>query len=941
MVKKVKGLKVQKQLVDKFKFTREGDSQIGSELVDVHSVTGTMGASGDVALTGELRLDRRISDALFGVPQIDGTTGTAELQDLIDNVANYEGFIVYLTAASSLTPFIESQKFYFCENGEWHPSPFVTVDPNDLDGDGVADDLDAFPNDPTEWADADGDGVGSNAEAAQGTSDSSADTDGDGVDDATDAFPADATETTDTDSDGLGDNADAFPNDPSETTDTDSDGVGDNSDAFPNDPTEWADADGDGVGSNAEAAQGTSDSSADTDGDGTDDATDAFPTDPAEWTDADGDLLGANAEATLGTSDLVADDANYNTVHDSLDIAAMNAADSTTVSLTLDYTAADRSSTTAWNWKTVYTYGTVESINGATFEEQTSHNGYRATSGDGSSYRYFSSANGGIPTDDLAAEVSLSNAEISGNLMPMFVISENYANDQAYTQGEMSTDYYPDLYVDWGAGRILLEHDKTEAQVTKNFKIERDPTTGFVKIWWAYTNLATAEAYDLWTLYFDGSDPSADYDGDGTANPSDAFPGDATETTDTDSDGVGDNADAFPNDPAETADSDGDGVGDNADAFPNDASETTDTDGDGVGDNADDFPNDPNYNTNWLPYILLNGWEEYTLAVDSQAQYVEPGYYAQDNNDGDITSNVVVSGTGSVDLSTAGTYTITYDVSDVHGNTAQKTRTITVVENSNPAGFAYTGLAYQEQTAYTNDEDLRVYDSTFLYASSSALADLTDSGTPTFSTFAFEEGETYAIRYNDTYADGDLTFIFFGDHGMTDGTGGTYTGFENLVPFKFKGWDSWTNNTTTRTTYGQWVKVLWINSTLYVDDQAVAIYDSVNDVWRGGTDSDGDNLNDFIGYFTSEEVNGEKDVYITDPTTLDDANILGQYNKYFQRPSEDIELRHDIDDTAYEYGGYHSSGNNGDIYGHFEKEVYYEAGDPHSPDDHVDIMLKE
>ena len=57
--------------------------------------------------------------------------------------------------------------------------------------------------------------------------------------------------------------------------------------------------------------------------------------------------------------------------------------------------------------------------------------------------------------------------------MPMFVISENYANDQAYTQGEMSTDYYPDLYVDWGAGRILLEHDKTEAQVTKNFKIER------------------------------------------------------------------------------------------------------------------------------------------------------------------------------------------------------------------------------------------------------------------------------------------------------------------------------------------------------------------------------------------------------------------------------------------------------------------------------------
>ena len=35
----------------------------------------------------------------------------------------------------------------------------------DSDGDGVSDDTDAFPNDPTEWADTDGDGVGDNADA--------------------------------------------------------------------------------------------------------------------------------------------------------------------------------------------------------------------------------------------------------------------------------------------------------------------------------------------------------------------------------------------------------------------------------------------------------------------------------------------------------------------------------------------------------------------------------------------------------------------------------------------------------------------------------------------------------------------------------------------------------------------------------------------------------
>jgi len=61
------------------------------------------------------------------------------------------------------------------------------------------------------------------------------DIDGDGVNDEFDAFPNDATETTDTDGDGVGDNADAFPNDATETTDTDGDGTGDNADIDDND----------------------------------------------------------------------------------------------------------------------------------------------------------------------------------------------------------------------------------------------------------------------------------------------------------------------------------------------------------------------------------------------------------------------------------------------------------------------------------------------------------------------------------------------------------------------------------------------------------------------------------------------------------------------------------------------------------------------------------
>lgn len=59
------------------------------------------------------------------------------------------------------------------------------------------------------------------------------DSDNDGVSDNLDAFPNDPTETADSDDDGVGDNSDAFPNDPLETIDSDGDGLGDNADGFP------------------------------------------------------------------------------------------------------------------------------------------------------------------------------------------------------------------------------------------------------------------------------------------------------------------------------------------------------------------------------------------------------------------------------------------------------------------------------------------------------------------------------------------------------------------------------------------------------------------------------------------------------------------------------------------------------------------------------------
>ncbi|MCH6255194.1 thrombospondin type 3 repeat-containing protein [Puniceicoccaceae bacterium K14] len=113
------------------------------------------------------------------------------------------------------------------------------------------------------------------------------DSDSDGIVDNADAFPNDPTESVDSDSDGVGDNSDAFPNDPSESADSDNDGVGDNADEFPNDPTESTDADGDGTGDNADL---------DDDNDGTPDESDAFPLDPSEDSDNDGDGVGDNAD---------------------------------------------------------------------------------------------------------------------------------------------------------------------------------------------------------------------------------------------------------------------------------------------------------------------------------------------------------------------------------------------------------------------------------------------------------------------------------------------------------------------------------------------------------------------------------------------------------------------------------------------------------------------
>ena len=182
-------------------------------------------------------------------------------------------------------------------------------DDDDIDGDGVGNDVDDFPLDSSEWSDNDGDGLGDNGDI---------DDDNDGISDISDAFPLDNNEWFDTDNDGIGNNAD---------TDDDNDGIPDADDWATLDSSEWLDTDNDGIGNNQDIdddGDGWSDMQesncetdpliswfipldtdsdgecdildSDDDGDGHLDVSDWAPLDANEWLDTDGDGIGNNAD---------------------------------------------------------------------------------------------------------------------------------------------------------------------------------------------------------------------------------------------------------------------------------------------------------------------------------------------------------------------------------------------------------------------------------------------------------------------------------------------------------------------------------------------------------------------------------------------------------------------------------------------------------------------
>lgn len=83
------------------------------------------------------------------------------------------------------------------------------------------------------------------------------------------------------------------------------------------------------------------------------------------------------------------------------------------------------------------------------------------------------------------------------------------------------------------------------------------------------------------------------------------------------------------------------------------------------------------------PVITVTGGNTASQNLPSTAgsgTWTNPAASATDDEDGDLSTSITVSGT--VDPNTAGTYTLTYTVSDAAGNTATETVTVSIVNSA-------------------------------------------------------------------------------------------------------------------------------------------------------------------------------------------------------------------------------------------------------------------
>lgn len=150
------------------------------------------------------------------------------------------------------------------------------------------------------------------------------------------------------------------------------------------------------------------------------------------------------------------------------------------------------------------------------------------------------------------------------------------------------------------------------------------------------------------------------------------------------------------------------------------------------------------FNDTVAPKITLEGGEAYDLILGKT--FVEPGYKAIDNCDGDISDKVTVE--GDIDSFKKGIYPITYTVTDVFGNTTVVTRNVNVIAAPQPERIVPDGkvvyLTFDDGPGQYTEKLLAVlakYDvkATFF---------VTGNGDPEIIAKIAEGGHTVAIHTN-------------------------------------------------------------------------------------------------------------------------------------------------------------------------------------------------
>lgn len=182
-------------------------------------------------------------------------------------------------------------------------------------------------------------------------------------------------------------------------------------------------------------------------------------------------------------------------------------------------------------------------------------------------------------------------------------------------------------------------------------------------------------------------------------------------------------------------------------------------------------------------FLTLNNAPKMTIAKSistkvGQKINLNESYSAIDAEDGDLTSDVKVTGTDQVNFDRAGKYKITYTVTDSDGNTVTKTRTIAVVDMDDYKYLtdydwksANTGWGTLTKDKSIRGNALRLTDDSDevvsyergigTHATSTIVYDLTDKDSAYFSSFVGVDrqmfGSVGAVSF-EVYVDGEKKF---------------------------------------------------------------------------------------------------------------------------------------------------------------------------------------